>query len=543
MADQVASLNAEPAVFQLGLPPGNGSTSCMDCMVAEIIRHETGKTITAAQVRVASGHVGGAVGGLTAREALTALTAFGVKGYQYHSGVTAEDVLRATDNGVVLIGVGYGMWPGMKQAELGGRTDLRFTGAHAVSIWGRRNWTTQPDAGAWGASQVPFKPGWRFWARDPDHTQGWGHSYDRASTGYLVRAMAALVGLSGWTSTFMIAKNVPGGLSVEAHGPAGFDNPIGDPGPSSTKVNVKKPVTASIIGKLGRRDPKNAPALKLADILSGVVPAHPNAADNLSRVPAWILGENDKFGDCGPVSVANDRLQVTTYLGGAPKTVSQAAIFDLYRRSGNPAFDPATGADDNGVDMQTMLEALLADGIDGDKPLAFAKVDATNLEELRAAVAIFGGLLFGVTLDTVQQTQSKTGTWDYKSSPIWGGHAILGGSYVEGSVDRLGIVSWAEVIECTDPFLQNQLGEAWVVIWPEHLGSATFEQGIDQAKLAAAFEALTGRPFPPPGVPAPAPPPPVPPQPAPAPPPGAGGCGALLAVSVAIGALLVTLLH
>src|ERR1019366_2542785 len=34
--------------------------------------------------------------------------------------------------------------------------------------------------------------------------------------------------------------------------------------------------------------------------------------------------------------------------------------------------------------------------------------------------------------------------------------------------------------------------EAWVVIWPEHLATTTFEQGVDQALLAADYQALTG---------------------------------------------------
>ncbi len=37
--------------------------------------------------------------------------------------------------------------------------------------------------------------------------------------------------------------------------------------------------------------------------------------------------------------------------------------------------------------------------------------------------------------------------------------------------------------------------EAWVVIWPEHLGSAEFLQGVDLAQLATDYQALTGNPL------------------------------------------------
>jgi hypothetical protein len=247
------------------------------------------------------------------------------------------------------------------------------------------------------------------------------------------------------------------------------------------------------IGKLGRRPPKNAPALRLSSFLQAI-PDHPLAEDNLTRVPTWILGGNDKYSDCGPVSVANDRLQITTYLTDQPMAASQFDIFDLYRRSGNPDFDPATDNDDNGVDMQTMLEALMEGGIAGIKPVCFAKIDHTNIDEIDAALAIFGSCLFGVTLDDAQKKQSPTGQWDYSPSQVWGGHAILSGSYRRPgtSDDRIGVVTWAQVMECTDAFIENQLEEAWVVIWPEHLGTSQFEQGIDSEKLAAAYRALTG---------------------------------------------------
>ncbi len=240
---------------------------------------------------------------------------------------------------------------------------------------------------------------------------------------------------------------------------------------------------------LGRRPPKRAPALRLGDYLTGAIPPHPAAADHFARVPSWILGGNDRYADCGPVSVANDRLLVTTYLTGSPQVVSQADIFDLYRRSGNPDFDPATHAGDHGVDMQTMLEALIEGGIAGVRPVAFAAVDHTNLDELRAAIAIFGSLLLGVNLETAQGSQH---TWDHVPSGEWGGHAVMAGRYAE-SPDRLAVITWAEVMDTTDAFLAYQLDEAWALIWPEHLGSTEFVAGLSIADLRADWRALTGR--------------------------------------------------
>lgn len=277
--------------------------------------------------------------------------------------------------------------------------------------------------------------------------------------------------------------------------------------------------------KLGRLPPSNKPALMLADILTGVIPAHPATADHFGKLEFAMYG-NDRFGDCGPVSVANLLRLVTGGLLETEVQPSQEDVFDLYRRSGNPGFDPQTGADDNGVDMQTMLEALLKGGIGSNKtgiyyPVAFAKVNVSNDDELTAAVSIFGGVLWGVTLEIAQQSQTGHGFWDYSKSDVWGGHAIVNGAYeANGHED---VITWALRVSTTAPFRQHQLDEAWVVVWPWNLDHPAFQEGVDLGALAAAYKALTGHtlpiPAPPPQpTPSPVPPPPPPPAPPPAPP-------------------------
>lgn len=270
--------------------------------------------------------------------------------------------------------------------------------------------------------------------------------------------------------------------------------------------------------KLGRKPPKNAPSLKAADFLKvGATITHSQAADHFERVAQWILGHNDQYGTCGPTSVANDYLDITTYLTGTPVNVGDDAVIDLYKRSGNPNFPN----DDNGVDMQTMLEALLAGGIAGHKPIAFAQVDHKNLDEILFAIEVFGGVLYGVNLQTAQQQQTQpNGTWDYRRSGEWGGHAIYVGRYTDPDGDfndRTGCITWQMIVDMTDAFEQNQLDEVWLLIWPEHLGTTQFKQGVDLAALKDAYHTLTGKtlPVPDPDPTPPSPEPPTPPQPAP----------------------------
>jgi hypothetical protein len=226
------------------------------------------------------------------------------------------------------------------------------------------------------------------------------------------------------------------------------------------------------------------------------------------------------------VSYGNLRKLITSYLVGVEQPVTEADVLALYTLV-NPTFNPADpgGPGDAGVDMQTMLELALTNGFAGAKPVGFAKVDTSNLDEVRAAISIFGGLLLGVDLEVAQQTQTDAGgPWDFSDSPVWGGHAVLAGLYTgdpgAGHGD-ISVITWAQVMGTTDTFEQHQLAEAWVVIFPEHLDHPAFQQGVDLAALATAYQELTGRPFPavvPAPVPVPPTPTPVPPTPTPVPP-------------------------
>lgn len=262
--------------------------------------------------------------------------------------------------------------------------------------------------------------------------------------------------------------------------------------------------------RLGRRAPDleriNDPArtLQLGALLTGVVPAHSPAVDHFSAITAsaapWNILGNDKYGDCGPVCVANSRKVTLKALTGQDYNPALNDVFDLYRRSGNPQFNPNTGADDNGVDMNTMLQAAMSGGAYGTKPVAFASVDVTNQDECDAAIDLFGYLLLGIDLQVAQQSQTdaKPPVWGYKRSGEWGGHAVIAGKYTGGSgttPDRT-VESWALIVGTTDEFWKRQVQEAWVVIWPEHLGSTQFHAGLDFGTANAAFTELTGKPGP-----------------------------------------------
>ena len=261
-------------------------------------------------------------------------------------------------------------------------------------------------------------------------------------------------------------------------------------------------------GKYGRKPPKRAPALKLGDYLTGVVPAHPAAADYLARLSGWQMLGNDQYGDCVSVTWSNTRRLVTAVL--STENYPGQAEVDTFYATQNPGFPPSP---DNGMDIQTALEDLVkAGGPDGVKALGFASVDHTNAAEVQAAIAIFGSVWTGITVQDAQQTQFSEGQpWDWvPGGAVDGGHSVITGGYGPAGAGALGgderFITWAAETSFTDNFWAHGVEEAWVVIWPEQLGSQEFLSGVNMTSFAADYTAITGKPFPAVVPPAPAPP-------------------------------------
>jgi hypothetical protein len=215
MPDQVAKLNNFRPAFQLNEPgaPCGGSSTCTDNVIKMIVEAETGRRISTRQIREAAAPSKPDCKGLNPAETLRALRHFGVNGYTGRVNCTASEAISATDRGIVLVAVGYDGYPTRAECEVGGKTDMNFMGAHAVSLWGRRMWKKEPAA---FPDRIHFRPGWRVWLRDPDHPWG-GRTpvYDRMLSKYLVRMMDALVGNGAWNCRFAIGR-FPVNMSVKS---------------------------------------------------------------------------------------------------------------------------------------------------------------------------------------------------------------------------------------------------------------------------------------------------------------------------------------
>ncbi|MFE5402814.1 hypothetical protein ACFQ9Z_15830 [Streptomyces sp. NPDC056580] len=262
--------------------------------------------------------------------------------------------------------------------------------------------------------------------------------------------------------------------------------------------------------KYGRRAPSRRPSLAFARVFTGQVPAHPPAEDYLAAMKGgWNMLGNDTAGDCVAVTWANVRRLVTA-ASGDERYPDQDAVWRVYATQ-NPDFDPHGSADtngpgssaDNGMDIQTLLERLVLEGgPDGAKPLAFARVDPTSPDEVKAALAIFGFVWTGVVVQKANEAEfAADKPWDYhRNSPDAGGHSVITGGYGPPGPGPLGgderFITWAEETSFTDAYWGRNTDEAWVVVWREHLQHPAFLEGVDLETLAADYTALTGRRFP-----------------------------------------------
>jgi hypothetical protein len=136
--------------------------------------------------------------------------------------------------------------------------------------------------------------------------------------------------------------------------------------------------------------------------------------------------------------------------------------------------------------------------------VAFAKVDHTNLDEMKAALATFKTLWLGVNVTDQNQNQFPSTPWT-PTGTVEGGHSIVGTGY-DSRVIKM--ETWASEASLSDAFVLDGtashagLEEAWVVIWPEHLNGLSSEA---LTALGTAYQEVTGKTLVLPNTPTPTP--------------------------------------
>jgi len=183
-------------------------------------------------------------------------------------------------------------------------------------------------------------------------------------------------------------------------------------------------------GKCGKLDPDHNPrALKLAKYLTGeALPAPTPMRDWLTPVGYYPMLGNDVAGDCTFGSIYHLRQAVGVASGNIFSPTRDMAIGGYSALTG---YDPSTGANDRGAQMQDVIEFARAGNLPGVDPIASISLDWTNATEVMQAIDIFGGVYFGIQLPSTAEEQ-----FDARQPidvPWWpfirGGHAVILGGY------------------------------------------------------------------------------------------------------------------
>ena len=233
---------------------------------------------------------------------------------------------------------------------------------------------------------------------------------------------------------------------------------------------------------------------------------YPPTVDWLSAVHSWPMYLNDRYGDCTCAAAGHIIQALSTYGQGSTQTISNNDVLAAYEAVSG--FNPLTGENDDGAVMQDVLNYWRKSGIGGHKILAFAEVDVSDIDEVKAAANIFGTVYIGIDFPESAMDQfNDSKPWDVvKGSPIEGGHAINVGFY---DTNTYRVVTWGEVQEMTQAFWDKYVEEAWIVITPEWLNEqGQSPGGLDLYSLGEDLAELTGgaNPFPaPPPAPNPTP--------------------------------------
>jgi hypothetical protein len=239
-----------------------------------------------------------------------------------------------------------------------------------------------------------------------------------------------------------------------------------------------------------------------------------------------MLG-NDIYGDCVAVTWATQR-RIASWNNNHDNYPTMDQVIQVYKTQ-NPDFPNQ----DDGMVIQDLLNYLhKTGGPDGVKVVAFAQVDHTNFEELKAATYLGQQLWLGVNVSMTNEQQFNSGLpWTVTGSVV-GGHSVTGVAYGDTGVGietwgNLGSLSQSYCINITNPVLPG-IEEAWLVIWPEQVSLLTQKQRdafqVAYGQVAGGklidWGGIPPAPDPtPPPPPTPTPPPPVPPTPTPPPAP------------------------
>ena len=234
--------------------------------------------------------------------------------------------------------------------------------------------------------------------------------------------------------------------------------------------------------KLGRKVVKHdSRTLKLQKYLQNELPPPPAATDWTKGITDWGMMLNDQYGDC-TIAAAAHAIQVWSVHIGSEVTLPDSLILSYYEQwDGYKPGDPNT--DGGGIEL-TVLTNWQKSPLGTHKLVAYADPAYTNLEEIRQAITLFGGVYIGVALPISAQKQAiwdvvPDGGDDAKPSS-WGGHAVFVPKYDANSFT---CITWGALKQMTVAFWQEYVDEAHALLSHDWLAKKGSPAGFNLTQL------------------------------------------------------------
>ena len=241
-------------------------------------------------------------------------------------------------------------------------------------------------------------------------------------------------------------------------------------------------------GKLAPKRSLKTPALSNF-MHTPLVPAPPTKAYWEYRVKEWFMLGNDSIGDCTCAAASHLIMNWTAHGTGLVEPTLEQTIAAYSAVSG---YDPSTGANDNGAVELDVLNYWTKTGIAGHLISGYASLDVQNIDQIKAAVYLFGGAYIGFQVPRSAMDQVQAGqAWDVVADDggIDGGHAVpILGYGAEGCT----CITWGALQQMTWNFWQKYCDEAYCVVSADWLNkSGVSPVGLDLPGLLTAMKGIT----------------------------------------------------
>jgi len=241
------------------------------------------------------------------------------------------------------------------------------------------------------------------------------------------------------------------------------------------------------LGRLAAKRSLKTPALgNYLQISKLPVPPIKNAWEYAVTAP-WQMMKNDQLGDC-TCAAAGHMIMNWSANTSTVVTPTDDEIIQAY--TAVSGYDPSNGNNDNGAVELDVLNYWKSTGIAGHKILGFATVDVQNIDQVKAAMYLFGGVYTGFNVPQFIMNDTGNHNWTQQSQDtnIIGGHAVPLFGYGRGGAT---LVSWGELYTLSWQFWQTYFDEAYAIVTSDWIKSTGLSPvGIDVNGLLTDLQAI-----------------------------------------------------